>query len=934
MGMFRRSGLTRIAAEEPVILLDFVRDNDLWNQAAGADMAQLVNPPMKDQNSSDSRRVVKKSRIDRLPEGSEAQSSIPALTTGRYLADNGRWSVELRLQVGEPVIFSADLITRTRSGTLDLGVRTDPLVPDHDLAPGELVTIAARWLDGEGNQASGQVGVRPIDSARVEATFVIDASLGELPEGFTLSVIAARISTALRDIGLETEQESGVEVHLEDPTRSEATNLVSVLSRAGIDVHVVGSDTEIPVPLNGLWSGSDVFSTLHELLQSTAQSPLTTPAWETHLLLLSRTERPGLLGVMFDYLDDLPRQGAAVFVEEVRRRFPEEVERRVLATAVHELGHCLNLTHRYSLEVGRIDSLSVMNYDWVYGGGNKSDEYWKHFDYGFDEDELDFLRHGPRNEVIPGGAPFGSARYWLTGPRGLRPAIERVPGLQLWLTPPRTGTGFAYGQPVFLEISLRNSSEITHCLPRQALDIKAGMLEILVQKRRRRGPVRPSETRSFEPFMRRCFDVSAPERVALHTGESLHDNLNLTFGSGGFPLAEPGDYLVKPILTLVDASNEAAYGVVEGGALPISIAPPQSAAERRDAAVMFRNDVGASLALGGADVLTSAALELQEVVDRRRFDGRVGGPDGLVAASTRMLGIHAARRGNRREAARLLDLALLPGAVATFDPHTAEATLQLARRQVGDVRRASSAVYVDLGSHVSSGAIRDLTPLHGVLLSRPAESGALGRAAEGIAILVDASDVSDDDLATASAVLAGADGLLERVAITSLHRFSDSIDVSGRMALAVLARTVPTNASTPIDLARLWREEGQTEDGVRQVLAEAGITVPVAEPDGASESALLQEPVFPTAVAAATPAAPWAPWASTGRVAEMQARIVANRWPEVASFWCYLSRRCNEAPDDSETASNPHIDGLAHPSIGCRAAAQIIGDGAGARATT
>jgi hypothetical protein len=49
-----------------------------------------------------------------------------------------------------------------------------------------------------------------------------------------------------------------------------------------------------------------------------AQASLAVSAWELRLPLLSKSTREGLLGVMFDTTAVLPRQGAAVFAEEIR----------------------------------------------------------------------------------------------------------------------------------------------------------------------------------------------------------------------------------------------------------------------------------------------------------------------------------------------------------------------------------------------------------------------------------------------------------------------------------------------------------------------------------------------------------------------------------------------------------------------------------------
>jgi len=147
-------------------------------------------------------------------------------------------------------------------------------------------------------------------------------------------------------------------------------------------------------------------------MAATADAPLSAAAWELHLLLLSATSRAGLLGIMFDTSSTLPRQGSAVFVDEIRRLVTAETDRKIVQTVVHELGHALNLVHRFERVVGQAGSTSFMNYDWRYRGGGHDAEFWQRFAFTFDPDELEFLRHGPRSAVLPGDAAFHSVRYW------------------------------------------------------------------------------------------------------------------------------------------------------------------------------------------------------------------------------------------------------------------------------------------------------------------------------------------------------------------------------------------------------------------------------------------------------------------------------------------------------------------------------------------
>jgi hypothetical protein len=66
--------------------------------------------------------------------------------------------------------------------------------------------------------------------------------------------------------------------------------------------------------------------------------------------------------------------------------------RKLIQTTVHELGHALNLAHRFERPVGRADSISFMNYDWKNLGGMNADRFWREFDFTYpktDEEERD-----------------------------------------------------------------------------------------------------------------------------------------------------------------------------------------------------------------------------------------------------------------------------------------------------------------------------------------------------------------------------------------------------------------------------------------------------------------------------------------------------------------------------------------------------------------
>jgi hypothetical protein len=199
----------------------------------------------------------------------------------------------------------------------------------------------------------------------------------------------------------------------------------------------------------------------------------------------------------------------------------------------------------------------------------------------------------------------------------------------------------------------------------------------------------------FTPMMQRCFDHLPGTGEVVRPGGRLRNNLNLTFGSSGFPFPEPGEYDVIPLLNF---PSQALFGqqidqIIAGTPLRVRVAHPQSLEEERDAMVLLRPDVGAWFALGGSDCLGTARDALEEVRDRRET---VNGPgDAVAAAIVRAAGLDAARPsvryrdgrftespGDPERAATLLE-SLEAVALRTFDRHTAEHTVALARTLPG-----------------------------------------------------------------------------------------------------------------------------------------------------------------------------------------------------------------------------------------------------------
>jgi hypothetical protein len=566
------------------------------------------------------------------------------LRDGRYEGDNGVVRVELRVDVAAGVV-SGDLFLLRQAG--------DGYVASFRTDPG--VTVAeptgswpATWQSTDGTIISARVAVDPVpgqaDAATVGLTY--DKAVNGLPVGAPVTVVVHWAGAEFRTMGVEIETEEGVRPP--EPVQWKGAPLAfrECLRQAGFSVSDSGQPTGIPRQEDGwLWDDSNIYGVLDDWMAWAAQSPLSAPAWQVHLLMLSKATVKGLYGVMFDVTGGLPRQGCAVFADAIRAGTePAEQDRRIIQTTVHEIGHAFNLVHRFERTLGRADSTSFMNYDWLYRGGDHVAQFWEQFAYLFDTDELAFLRHGPRAAVMPGSTPFHSVDYWGAAP-GTHPAFipaAATPGLRLTLQPPARGALFDFGQPIYLQVTLQNTGQQPVALPPGALDIKAGHLEVLVEG----GPGNGNTVgRPFVPMVQRCLIDFTGGPQGLAPGAALSENVNLTFGSGGFTMAQPGTYRLTPLLSLSahdsveDTTNTQ---VIRGETLTVQVGYPRSRQDEKHATLLLQPKVGTWFALGGTDALGSARDTLKEIREERKAAAD-DEPDPIAASITRSLGLAANR---------------------------------------------------------------------------------------------------------------------------------------------------------------------------------------------------------------------------------------------------------------------------------------------------
>jgi hypothetical protein len=252
-----------------------------------------------------------------------------------------------------------------------------------------------------------------------------------------------------------------------------------------------------------------------------------------------------------------------------------------------------------------------MNYPHEFSRGPAA--YWRDFRFAFEPEEVLFLRHGELRTVIPGGSPFAAGGHDSIADRPRLLPARTVDGLRLALRVRRAAdhghrsdplSYFAFGEPVHVEAKLANVSGDERPV-RDALDPSHGHTTYLIRKPN-------GMIVEHLPTMRRC---SVARQVVLHpeSRPAIYEDIDLTFGSGGFHFVEPGRYEIQSLMCHEGQSLVSAP-------LPIWVGYPARNQERH-LATAFDERVGIYLALWGSESphLQKAREILDSIADRREL---------------------------------------------------------------------------------------------------------------------------------------------------------------------------------------------------------------------------------------------------------------------------------------------------------------------------
>ena len=395
-------------------------------------------------------------------------------------------------------------------------------------------------------------------------------------------------------------------------------NIEALYQKAGIKLTANEShdNLEVPIMPNADSVNDRLYNyrTLHRVMNERMDIPMHGPDWRLYLLIAPQWS-PGFFGVMFDYIGSwgfsggdtnrLPRQGCALFWEKNTIANPDLPEweryRTMIYTAVHELGHAFNLQHCFAQ--GRHNSLSWMNYPWLYPYGsaydpeNQQKNFWRSFKFEFDEEELAYLHHTFRPDIIMGGQDFGKNSSQMIDDRRLRHEefsfVEDSP-LQLNLTTHKPA--YVIGEPIYVQLKLKN---LFH-QPVKLVD-RLKLWDGLVQIKVRHQSGRELE---YRPLITNCYKA---ERAELAPNDNIGMADYIWFGKDGFLFMEPGVYSIKAAFNGMEDGD-----LVESNTIQIFVGYPQRKMEPL-LEKLFQDEVGGIFYYQGLDHLDKVHQQLIDV---------------------------------------------------------------------------------------------------------------------------------------------------------------------------------------------------------------------------------------------------------------------------------------------------------------------------------
>ena len=208
-----------------------------------------------------------------------------------------------------------------------------------------------------------------------------------------------------------------------------------IYAGAGVRLNLVrknmGCIPAADIPPGGTWTQR----ALHDAMEKYCETWGPGARWKVYMLITTAlADDANARGCMFDKFDEHPRQGCAVFGNAFESLSGVQLQRELVRTCVHELGHCFNLPHPWAGgatqpvapegDVEGYDAPSWMNLPESYtpwghapparsNGRSRAWEanaYWERFPFRFTDRELVHLRHAFYLDIVFGGGPYVEQR--------------------------------------------------------------------------------------------------------------------------------------------------------------------------------------------------------------------------------------------------------------------------------------------------------------------------------------------------------------------------------------------------------------------------------------------------------------------------------------------------------------------------------------------
>jgi hypothetical protein len=382
-----------------------------------------------------------------------------------------------------------------------------------------------------------------------------------------------KVSGYFRQVDLEIDRLTGtafppdvntnIDPHPADLTE-ETITCTECYRRAGVDITL--DNDEILTDSDSADAGTTWnYGELHDLMETRFTHFANIHQWNVYGLIVDRMSgnvsgtgyNSGLYGVMFDFGawqagDTHLRQGCAIAYDALMGRVSGTLyntaakrNRLFLETFVHEVGHNFNLPHTWQ-RTDNPDSASnsFMNYPWGYtGGAGTETAFWSDFRWEFDDDEIAWMRHGNRPDVIFGG------NDWIGNNLSMFPGEDAGARSELGVRlEVRSVPVFDFAEPVEVELKLKNIASHAIDIP-TLLRPEDGLVTIFVK--------RPDGIffRFVAPM--HC-EQSFDQATTVQPGASLYERVPLSVGAKGQHFAQPGEYYIK------------AYGMIPGKGMAVS----------------------------------------------------------------------------------------------------------------------------------------------------------------------------------------------------------------------------------------------------------------------------------------------------------------------------------------------------------------------------